>query len=103
MPSIASKLEQLVLAVHRRNGGQLEKLDFTARLLEPALRLDSLDLAEIMVGIEKELGVSPFESDTPPRTWAEVLVSVQTSASTTKTRSATDHRTTDARHQKSGS
>jgi len=79
MPDVASRLQKLVLAVHRRNGGQLKKLDFTARLLDPALRLDSLDLAEIMVGLEKESGVSPFESATPPRTWADVLVAVQKS------------------------
>jgi acyl carrier protein len=77
MSDVASRLEQLVLAVHHRNGGELEKLTFSSRLLDPALRLDSLDLAEIMVGIEKELGVSPFESDTPPRTWADVVKQVQ--------------------------
>ena len=68
------------MAVHRRNGGQLEQLNFNTRLLDPALRLDSLDLAEIMVAIEKESGLSPFESDPPPRTWAELLVAVQNSA-----------------------
>lgn len=68
---------RLVLAVHRRNGGQLEELDTNVRLLDPALRLDSLDLAEIMVAIERETGQSPFDSTVPPRTWEDVLRRVE--------------------------
>lgn len=72
MPDIAQRLEALVLAVHRRNGGQLPRLDFGARLLAPELRLDSLDLAELMVAIEKEFGVSPFDARQMPRTWNDI-------------------------------
>lgn len=65
-------LERLVLAVHRRNGGTLENLDPALRLLDPKLRIDSLDLAEIMVAIERDHGASPFDSARPPRTWGDV-------------------------------
>lgn len=65
-------LERLVLTVHRRNGGTLESVHPELRLLDARLRIDSLDLAEIMVGIEREWGASPFDSATPPRTWGDV-------------------------------
>lgn len=68
---------RLVLTVHRRNGGQLTELDPTLRLLDPVLRLDSLDLAEIMVAIERETGLSPFESPNPPQTWDDLLRAVE--------------------------
>jgi hypothetical protein len=66
-------IESLVLTVHHRNGGAMTRLDFGLRLLDPKLALDSLDLAEIMVAIEKQLGGSPFEAPTPPRTWGDVV------------------------------
>ena len=69
---IEHRLAQLVLTVHQRNGGTLTALDFALRLMDPALRLDSLDLAEIMVAIEREFGFSPFEASPFPRTWREV-------------------------------
>jgi len=79
-PEPAAALAALVLGVHRRNGGALATLDFSRRLLDPALKLDSLDLAEIMVAVEREFGVSPFDAPTPPRTWGDLvrLVSAQT-------------------------
>jgi acyl carrier protein len=95
MIDLSQQIEQLVLAVHRRNGGRLAKLDFSARLLDPVLRLDSLDLAEIMASVQKELGVSPFESNTPPRTWADVLAAVQRGE--TNIRRADTHRGRSAR------
>ncbi|MHB8524395.1 MAG: phosphopantetheine-binding protein [Limisphaerales bacterium] len=67
----------MVLRVHRRNGGRLAHLNSALRLLDPTLGLDSLDLAEIMVAIEKEFGVSPFDSPSPPRTWADVVLRIQ--------------------------
>lgn len=70
-------LSNLVLAVHRRNGGQLTALDTSLRLLDPALKLDSLDLAEIMVAVERETGRSPFDAPTPPRTWDDLLRAVE--------------------------
>ena len=74
---IPSELERLVLSVHQRNGGRLAALDWQWRLLEPVLGLDSLDLAEIMVGIERQYGISPFETSTPPKTWGEVVEVLQ--------------------------
>ena len=71
----------LVLAVHRRNGGTLEALDWSARLLAPELGLDSLDLAEIMAGVERAFGVEPFAGERPPETWGEVLEMVVEAAS----------------------
>ncbi|HOK77210.1 MAG TPA: hypothetical protein PLW35_05740 [Verrucomicrobiota bacterium] len=70
--TIDSGLERLVLAVHRRNGGTLDNVDPGLRLLDPKLRIDSLDLAEIMVAIEREYGASPFDAARPPRTWGDV-------------------------------
>ncbi len=67
------RLESLILAVHRRNGGVLQHLDFKTRLLAPELRLDSLDLAELMAAIEREFGVSPFDALPVPRTWGDIL------------------------------
>lgn len=61
-----------VLAVHRRNGGTLPGLDVSLPILDPRLAIDSLDLAEIMACLEKEIGVSPFERGRP-KTWAEVV------------------------------
>jgi acyl carrier protein len=68
-----AKIQSLALTVHRRNGGTLTALDSSLRLLDPVLGLDSLDLAEIMVAVEKECGVSPFEAATPPRTWSDII------------------------------
>jgi hypothetical protein len=70
------RLSELVLSVHRRNGGSLTSLDTSLRLLDPVLRLDSLDLAEIMVAIERETGRSAFDAPTPPRTWDDLLRAV---------------------------
>jgi acyl carrier protein len=73
MESGVSEIEKTVLNIHRRNGGTLQKLDLNLRLLDPVLLLDSLDLAEIMVEIEKRHHCSPFDSSTPPRTWADII------------------------------
>lgn len=62
-------VENLVLRVHRRNGGQLLELDFDLRLLDAGLMLDSLDLAEIVAEVERVFRVSPFEAAEPPATW----------------------------------
>lgn len=76
---VRSRLSALVLGVHRRNGGSQSVLRFDQRLLDPALILDSLDLAEIMAAVEREFGVSPFEG-TAPRTWGEVAEVVEAQA-----------------------
>ena len=73
---VQTRIAEIVLQVHRRNGGGLATLDPTWRLLEPQLCLDSLDLAELMVAIEREFGCSPFDAPKPPRTWGEVGMAV---------------------------
>ena len=73
MDLMTARVEGIVLGVHRRNGGSLERLDLNLRLLDPALGLDSLDLAEIVATIEKISHCSPFDSPVPPRTWAELI------------------------------
>ncbi len=72
MSSTARQIEAFVLTVHRRNGGALARLDFQLKLLDPVLGLDSLDLAEIMVAIERQFGKSPFDAAISPRTWADI-------------------------------
>ncbi len=76
MEEVNERISGMVLSVHRRNGGALTRLEPGWRLLEPALRLDSLDLAEIMVAIERAFGCSPFDAPQPPRTWDEVSAAV---------------------------
>jgi acyl carrier protein len=74
--TISREIESLVLAVHWRNGGKLSELDWNWRLLEPALGIDSLDLAEIVVALERRFQVSLFDLPKPPRTWADVRAAV---------------------------
>ncbi|MCX8109365.1 MAG: hypothetical protein N3G20_11240 [Verrucomicrobiae bacterium] len=76
--NVDPELEGLVLAVHRRNGGTLTRLDREFRLLDPKLKIDSLDLAEIMVEVERRCGASPFDSTRAPRTWGDVSDWMQT-------------------------
>ena len=68
---IETDIEAVVMAIHRRNGGRRKRLNPEMRLLDPALGLDSLDLAEIVVALEKRFGVSPFNVPAPPRTWGD--------------------------------
>jgi acyl carrier protein len=74
---LSAQIENIVLGIHRRNRGSLSKLDFNLPLLAPVLGLDSLDLAEIVVAIERRFGVSPLESPQPPRTWLELQRQLQ--------------------------
>jgi acyl carrier protein len=69
---LSAHIENIVLGIHRRNRGSLARLDFNLPLLAPVLGLDSLDLAEIVVEIERRFGVSPLEGPRPPRTWLEL-------------------------------
>ena len=79
MTDPANKIVNLVLSIHRRNGGSATHLDESLSLLAPELRLDSLDLAEIVAYAQRESGKSPFDSIQPPRTWAEFLQCSRTS------------------------
>ena len=78
MPSISNQIESIVLNIHWRNGGTLSQLDFSLRLLDPVLSIDSLDLAEIVVEVERRFRCSPFDSQKPPRTWQEMVNFIQT-------------------------
>jgi hypothetical protein len=69
---VRTRIESLLLTVNHRNGGTLRTLDFSLRLLDPTLSIDSLDLAEILAELERHYGRSPFDAATPPRTWAEL-------------------------------
>lgn len=60
MKSVEVEIKQLVLGIHQRNGGGLVDFDLGMPLMAPSLLIDSLDLAEIMVAIERKYGVSPF-------------------------------------------
>jgi acyl carrier protein len=80
MDSIRKQIEELVLQVHHRNGGKLKTLDLSMPLLDPSLGLDSLDLAEIVVAVERRFNYSPFEAATPPSTWAEIVDGVAAKA-----------------------
>lgn len=68
------RIEAVVLSVHRRNGGTLAALDFSHRLLEPTLQLDSMDLAEIVAELERQDGWSPMDGRNRPATWGEYAV-----------------------------
>lgn len=70
------KVEQWVLEIHRRNGGDLNQIDFDRPLLASELMLDSLDLAEIVVMVEREYHCSPFDSVTPPKTWRDLVTEI---------------------------
>jgi len=74
---IREEIEGWVLVIHHRNGGRLDRLQFQWRLLEPVLRLDSLDLAEVMVLVERRWGFSPFDGPMPPKTWGELAEQVE--------------------------
>jgi len=77
MDHLAKQIEAIVLVVHRRNGGNLTCLDFNLRFLDQSLGLDSLDLAEIMVEVERQFHFCPFDSPTPPRTWTDLLAALR--------------------------
>jgi hypothetical protein len=77
MPTIARRIELVVLSVHRLNGGTLGKLDFNYRLLEPTLNLEPFDLAELMIAVERAFHFSLLEAQKPPRTWGDLVVQLQ--------------------------
>ena len=78
--SIRDDIEAWVIAIHRRNGGGLGRLKFSQRFLDPVLALDSIDLAEVMVQVERRWGRSPFDDPRPPRTWDELVCWLESGA-----------------------
>ena len=66
-------LQEVVLGIHRRNGGAEVSLPLGDELMGGRLGLDSLDVAEVMVEVERVHKVSPFEFSPRPRTWGDVL------------------------------
>jgi hypothetical protein len=79
-----SLIESAVLAVHRRNGGVATHLDFSLRLLDPSLHLDSMDLAEIVAELERRSGWSPMDNVARPVTWGDFAVSLESRGDTGK-------------------
>ena len=68
----AKGIEDLVLSIHRRNGGTMASLDWNLALMAPELDIDSMDLAEIIAHLEKGFRFNPFDAPEPPRTWADM-------------------------------
>lgn len=66
-------VQEALFAIHRRNGGTLVELNWHWRLLEPELGLDSLDLAEIVIAVERQYGIRLFDAPDPPQTWGDVV------------------------------
>lgn len=75
-----SLIQLAVLAVHRRNGGIATCLDFSLRLLDSSLRLDSMDLAEIVAELERYSGWSPMDNAVRPVTWGDFAVLLEARA-----------------------
>lgn len=65
------------MKIHQRNGGGPLEMDWKSKFLSGGLVLDSLDLAEIVVLVEREFSVKPFENSRPPRTWEDFLKAVE--------------------------
>lgn len=40
--------------------------------MAPELKIDSMDLAEIVARFERIFHVSPFDAEAPPRTWGQM-------------------------------
>jgi acyl carrier protein len=67
-------IEQKVMNIHRRNGGSVEALDFSERLLQGTIGLDSIDLAEVIAELESKFCISIFEDrDSAPLTWQAIV------------------------------
>lgn len=66
-------LHELVLGIHRRNGGTEHEMDPGAPLIGGALGLNSLDLAEVVVVIERRFGLVLFGQGRHPENWQDVL------------------------------
>jgi hypothetical protein len=49
----------------------MTSLDFALRLMDPSLKLDSMDLAEIVAELERQDGWSPMDRRVRPTTWGD--------------------------------
>lgn len=70
--AINSWLRELLLSIHIRNGGERIEVDLTQPILGGELKLDSLDVAEVAIEIERRGHRSPFARNSVPRTWIDV-------------------------------
>ena len=68
-----SYIENLILRIHKRNGGSLNSLNYDLELTHPTLGLDSMDMAEVVATIQRDYGVMLFEGNNNPKTWNEVI------------------------------
>ena len=62
-----------VAGIGLRNGRQSHLNDLDAPLLSVEVGINSLDLAEIVLALETEYGVSPFEGTERIETWIDVI------------------------------
>ena len=78
---IAAEVREAILAVYRDTARPPRDTPGSA-LLGGDLGLDSLDLAQAIVLLERSLGIDPFRSASTPRTVRTVadLISIYTSA-----------------------
>lgn len=72
--SVRLRIAELLHLVQERNGVRTEGWEWEWRLLDGRLGIDSLDLAEILAGLERDFGVAPFDHATP-ETW-QALASI---------------------------
>lgn len=72
MDQIERDVMSRVFGVHRRNGGAVVERGLDLAIADPRLKLDSLDLAEIVASLEKQYQIPIFEQPTTVRTWMDV-------------------------------
>lgn len=77
---VRSAVEKILGNVLRDAGREVPALTDEV-LLSDQLRLDSLDFAVVVVGLEKELGVDPFRTESPRITSFGELVQLYEQAS----------------------
>ncbi len=73
---IRRQIESCVREIQRRNGNSRVRLRPAMRLQDPQLGLDSLDIAEVFVWIEKTYGVASGDAKGFPHTWRDVISAI---------------------------
>jgi acyl carrier protein len=68
MREIRSKIESIILEILKEKNVQQSSIAPDDSLLEDGLGLDSLDLAELSVALEHQLGRDPFSEGVFPST-----------------------------------